>query len=201
MMGPGMAHSRRRRPPQQQQQSPPCFQRLHAAARRSREARRRAASRDQEQGAARGSLQLIKNFSAAEAKVVKFVDSQCSSGAAFPPRAVKQMKTNHAAHGPVDEPGLRRPARRRARPKPDRPGPERGARHPRAPTGSIRSRRRAAPSTTLTGNVLAAMTTRTRPGRVADSTGNWVDTLAPVAGCGPICGSRAPTGRSAPGCC
>ena len=31
--------------------------------------------------------------------------------------------------------------------------------------------------------------------------GNWVDRLAPPAWRGPTCGSRAPTGRSAPGSC
>ena len=51
---------------------------------------------------------------------------------------------------------------------------------------------------TLTGNPLGKMSEAT--GRVADATGNWVDGLAPALAA-PICGWRASTGRSAPGCC
>ena len=201
MMGPGMGFPGAgagmpgfgAAPPPQQQQEPPCFKGLRAAARRGREARQRAARpRWRRRSRAKRPAALFKTFSAAEAKVVKFVTANAQT-CGIPPQAVTQMKANHdrtmktqtqvcsAAAGP---------------PKPTGPGLSEAL--------GTDARRHARSARTAERRARHADRERARPmseiGRVADSTGNWVDTLAPP-GRAPICVSRAPTGRSARGCC
>lgn len=148
MMGPGMPIPGA---PPPQQQMPPCFKDF-------------APLRDEAQKRA-GVLQaaikrkvpreelcsLIKNFGAAEAKVVNFVDknqTQCG----IPPEAVKQMKSNHqrtaastnqvCAAGPTAG-------------KPAGPGLSEALGVSRAPTGVDPLAPKNGTMDSLTGNVLA----------------------------------------------
>ena len=145
--------------------------------------------------AERGEIcKVFRTFVAAEAKFVKFAQdngSRCS----VPAEAVKVMKANHsksvsmsnrvcnAAAGPAAARPRRRVSVTRSAPRASRIRP-------------ISRPARAAPSTPW-----AAARSRddASPGRVADATGNWVDSSRRY-GRGRICGWRGSTGRSDPGC-
>ena len=83
-------------PPQQQQQMPPCFRDFSPL---RAEAERRGkliqAATTQKNKASREEVcALFKGYSAAEAKVVKFIKENAES-CGIPPEAAKQMRANH----------------------------------------------------------------------------------------------------------
>jgi hypothetical protein len=81
-------------PPPQQQQMPPCFQEF-APLRAEAEKRANAIKTGMEKKLPREEIcTLFKSFSAAEAKVVKFIVANAQS-CGIPPEAATQMKANH----------------------------------------------------------------------------------------------------------
>jgi hypothetical protein len=82
-------------PPQQQRQQPPCFNEfmpLRQAAEKHGQAIQAAAKRKAPPSEVCG---LFKRFSAAEEKMIKFVDAN-ATWCGIPAPAIKQMKTNHS---------------------------------------------------------------------------------------------------------
>jgi hypothetical protein len=82
-------------PPQQQQQQPPCFkdfQPLKAEAEKRGLALKAAIQRKVSREEACG---MMKQYSAAEAKIVKFLQTN-AQWCGIPPQAADQMKANHA---------------------------------------------------------------------------------------------------------
>ena len=117
----------------------------------------------------------FRTFVAAEAKFVKYaVDNGARCG--IPADDVKVIKGNHGKIGHDQQPRLQRrrgdPARRR------RPSLSDALGTSRIPDPSNTKTGKGGTFDTLSGSSLAAMTRA--GGRVADSTGNWVDTLAPI---------------------
>ena len=148
MLGPGMPIPGA--PPPQQQQMPPCFQDfvpLRADAQKRAEVLQAAIKRKAEREEI---CALIKNFSAAEAKVVKFVEKN-QQFCGVPPEAVKTMKSNHqrtlasttqvCSGGPTVG-------------RPSGPGLSEALGLSRAPTGTDTLAPRSGTMDTLTGNVL-----------------------------------------------
>jgi hypothetical protein len=96
MLGPGMNMPgfNTAPPPQQQQQAPPCMQEF-APIRQEAEKRANALKVAMQKKVPREeACNLIKRFSEAEAKVVKYVTTNAQQ-CRIPPDAVAQMKGNH----------------------------------------------------------------------------------------------------------
>ena len=138
---------------------------------------------------------LFKTFIAAETKMIKAIERQW-------PALRRSARSAQADEGRARQGRSRSPSRSATRPRRAAAGraePERRARHH---AGRARTRQRPERGGTVRHphrQRIGAMSEAA--GRVADSTGNWVDQLARRHGRGPICGSPASTGRSAPGCC
>ena len=105
MMGPGMGFpgagagmpgfgTAPAAPPPRQQQEPPCF-REFAPMKADAEKRANALKAAMEKKVAREeACVFVKSFSAAEAKLVKYVTTNAQT-CGIPPEAIKQMKANH----------------------------------------------------------------------------------------------------------
>jgi hypothetical protein len=183
-------------PPPQRPQEPPCFKEF-APLRAEAEKRANAIKVGMEKKLPREEIcSLLKSFSAAEAKVVKFIVAN-SQSCGIPPEAGTQMKANHTrtirSQKQVCDGGGVAGAQ-----KPTGPGLSEALGTNRPLAGNDPGAPQSGTLNTLSGNVLSRCVKRAAASPTRPATGS-IRSHPP--GSAPICGSPAPIVRSARGCC
>ena len=117
MLGPGMSMPGFNTAPPQQQQAPPCVQEFTPLKQEAEKRANALKAAMQKKVPREEACNLVKRFSEAEAKVVKYVTTnarQCG----IPPEAVAQMKGNHDRTAKAQTQVCSAAAGRRDRPDP-----------------------------------------------------------------------------------